>query len=84
MSEYLYKGDGLIAFWDWHSAIRGNKILRAIDGIFATVRREHGEYCRQFAAVHNNFNVQRHLTSRNTLRILRGEAFQTWQAATAA
>jgi transposase-like protein len=36
------------------------------------------------AAVHNNFNVQRHLTSRNTLRLLRDEAFQTWQAATAA
>jgi transposase-like protein len=36
------------------------------------------------AAVHNNFNVQRHLTSRNTLRLLRGEAFQNWRAATAA
>jgi transposase-like protein len=36
------------------------------------------------AAVYNNFNVQRHLTSRHTLRVLRGEAFQTWQAATAA
>jgi transposase-like protein len=36
------------------------------------------------AAVHNNFNIQRHLTSRNTLRVLRGEAFQAWQAATAA
>jgi transposase-like protein len=36
------------------------------------------------AAVHNNFNVQHRLTSRNTLRVLRGEAFQTWQAATAA
>ena len=36
------------------------------------------------AAVHNNFNVQRHLTSRNTLRVLRGEAFETWRAATAA
>jgi transposase-like protein len=36
------------------------------------------------AAVHNIFNVQRHLTSRNTLRILRSEAFQTWRAATAA
>src|ERR1700677_3848743 len=33
------------------------------------------------AAVHNTFNVQRHLTSRNTLRVLRGEAFQTWRAA---
>jgi transposase-like protein len=28
------------------------------------------------AAVHNSFNVQRHLVSHNTLRALRGEAFQ--------
>jgi transposase-like protein len=36
------------------------------------------------AAVHNNFNVQRHLTSRNTLRVLRGEALGIWPGATAA
>jgi transposase-like protein len=36
------------------------------------------------AAVQNTFNVQRHLTSRRTLRILRDEAFRTWRAATAA
>jgi transposase-like protein len=36
------------------------------------------------AAVHNTFNVQRHLTSRATLRALRGEALHTWRAATAA
>jgi hypothetical protein len=36
------------------------------------------------AAVQNVFNVQRHLVSRNTLRALRGEAFQSWRAATAA
>jgi putative transposase len=36
------------------------------------------------AAVQNTFAVQRHLVSRNTLRALRGEAFQNWQAATAA
>ena len=35
-------------------------------------------------AVQNTFNVQRHLTSRHTHRVLREEAFQTWQAATAA
>ena len=35
------------------------------------------------AAVQNNFNVQRNLTSR-TLRVLRDQAFQTWRAATAA
>ena len=36
------------------------------------------------AAVHNTFNVQRHLTSRRTLRVLRDEAFRTWRAATTA
>ena len=36
------------------------------------------------AAVQNAFSVQRHLVSRNTLRALRGEAFQNWRAATAA
>jgi transposase-like protein len=36
------------------------------------------------AAVHNTFNVQRHLTSRRPLRVLRDEAFRTWRAAIAA
>src|SRR6202522_4101982 len=36
------------------------------------------------AVVQNTFNVQRHLVSRNTLRVLRGEALQNWRAATAA
>src|ERR1700687_320626 len=36
------------------------------------------------AAVQNIFNVQRHLTSRRTLRVLRDEAFRTWLAASAA
>ena len=36
------------------------------------------------AAVQNAFNVQRHLVCRDTLRTLRGEAFQNWRAATAA
>jgi putative transposase len=36
------------------------------------------------AAVHKTFNVQRHLTSRATLRVLRDEALHTWRAATAA
>ncbi|MEQ8730117.1 MAG: IS6 family transposase, partial [Roseitalea porphyridii] len=33
------------------------------------------------AAVHNTFNVQRHLISRRTLRTFRGEAFAKWQSA---
>jgi transposase-like protein len=36
------------------------------------------------AAVHNTFNVQRHLVSRSTLRTLRSEALQNWRAATVA
>jgi adenylate cyclase len=48
---YLYKGDGLIALWNWDEAIRGNKILRAIDAVFASVRREEPAYQRQFGVV---------------------------------
>jgi class 3 adenylate cyclase len=48
---YLYKGDGLIALWDWREAIRGNRILRTVDAIFATIRRERREYLEQFGVV---------------------------------
>jgi class 3 adenylate cyclase len=48
---YLYKGDGLIALWNWTEAIRGNRILRAIDAAFAAVRREEVAYQRQFGVV---------------------------------
>jgi hypothetical protein len=34
------------------------------------------------AAVHNTFNLQRHLVSRRTLRAFRTEASQAWQIAT--
>ena len=36
------------------------------------------------AAVHNTFNLQRHLLSRRTLRLFRAEAREAWQDATAA
>lgn len=36
------------------------------------------------AAVYNTFNIQRHLISRSTLRLLRAQAFTAWAAATAA
>jgi adenylate cyclase len=48
---YLYKGDGLIAVWDWLEAMRGDKILRAIDAVFAAVRREQSRYMAQFGVV---------------------------------
>ena len=36
------------------------------------------------AAVHNTFNLQRHLVSRSTLRIFRAEASNQWRDAVAA
>jgi transposase-like protein len=36
------------------------------------------------AAVHNTFNVQRHLTSAQTHRVLRAEAMTAWPTAVAA
>jgi class 3 adenylate cyclase len=48
---YLYKGDGLIALWDWQEAIRDNKILRALDAVFATIKREQPEYLEQFGVI---------------------------------
>jgi hypothetical protein len=35
------------------------------------------------AAIHNNFNLQRHLVSRSTLRIFRAEAASQWEDAIA-
>src|ERR1700687_4127878 len=40
-------------------------------------------FLNMHAAVHNNFNLQRHLISRSTLRAFRGEAAARWQAAVA-
>src|SRR5215468_3650866 len=37
-----------------------------------------------YAAVHNTFNLERHLVSRSTLRIFRAEAANQWQDAVAA
>jgi transposase-like protein len=36
------------------------------------------------AAVHNTFNLQRHLVSRRTLRTFRTEAMRAWQIVTIA
>ena len=48
---YLYKGDGLIALWEWREAVRNNRILRAIDAVFGTIKREHAEFQQQFGIV---------------------------------
>ena len=41
-------------------------------------------FLNMHAAVHNTFNLQRHLVSRSTLRILRAEAASEWRHAVAA
>ena len=48
---YLYKGDGLIALWDWDEALSGGKILQAIDAVFAAVEGESAAYLDQFGIV---------------------------------
>ena len=48
---YLYKGDGLIAAWEWNEAVRQNTVLRAIDAVFGAVRRERGRYLDEFGVV---------------------------------
>jgi adenylate cyclase len=48
---YLYKGDGLIAQWRWQDAVKNNAVLRAVDAMFAAVRRERDAYLREFEVV---------------------------------
>jgi adenylate cyclase len=48
---YLYKGDGLIAIWDWLDATRDDVVLHAIDAMFAAVAREGKAYERSFGVV---------------------------------
>jgi putative transposase len=38
-------------------------------------------FLNMHAAVHNNFNLQRHLISRSTMRAFRAEAAAQWQVA---
>jgi adenylate cyclase len=48
---YLYKGDGLIALWEWREAVKDARILRAIDAIFGTIRRESVAFRQEFGVV---------------------------------
>jgi adenylate cyclase len=45
---YLYKGDGLIALWDWPMAIDRNRMLPSIDAMFADLERDEDEYRRRY------------------------------------
>ena len=56
--------------------------------VLVTVKDESARSAQSFlsmhAAVHNTFNLQRHLVSRSTLRIFRAEAAAQWLEAVAA
>lgn len=56
---YLYKGDGLIAMWDWAAAIKDDAILHAVDAMFASVANERDAY-RQLFGVAPDFRVGIH------------------------
>lgn len=47
---YLYKGDGLIAVWNWADAVKADAILKAVDAMFATVAKQRDAYQRLFGA----------------------------------
>jgi adenylate cyclase len=48
---YLYKGDGLIAVWNWADAVKADAILKAVDAMFATVAKQRDAYQHLFGAV---------------------------------
>ena len=87
------------AFWHLHLTCRHEQGLRknnrAENSHQAVRRRERkmqrfksARSAQRFlsihAAVHNTFNLQRHLISRSTLRVFRAEAAAQWQDAVAA
>jgi adenylate cyclase len=45
---YLYKGDGLIAVWNWEDAVKADSILKAVDAMFDAVASGREVYERLF------------------------------------
>ena len=48
---YLYKGDGLIAIWNWADAVKGDAILKAVDAMFLAIAAEREAYEHAFGTV---------------------------------
>jgi class 3 adenylate cyclase len=48
---YLYKGDGLIAIWNWATATEQQSILRSVDAMFGAIERQRGAYQKLFGMV---------------------------------
>jgi adenylate cyclase len=45
---YLYKGDGLIAIWNWAAATEQQSILRSVDAMYSAIERQRGAYEKTF------------------------------------
>jgi adenylate cyclase len=50
---YLYKGDGLIALWDWAAGIDQGNILKSVDAIYGAIERQRAAYQKLFGIVPN-------------------------------
>lgn len=48
---YLYKGDGLIALWEWGEAVSDGKILQAVDNVCTAIDEERDDFLQQFGTV---------------------------------
>ena len=73
-------------FWGINRAENSHQVVRRRERKMQRFKsaRSAQRFLSIHAAVHNNFNVQRHLVSRSSLRNLRAEATAQWQAALAA
>ena len=85
----LLKGNGFelpvpravrLRFENSHQPVRRRE--RKMQGFKSARSSQH--FLSMHAAVHNTFNLQRHLVSRSTLRIFRAEAANQWRNAVAA
>ncbi|MBV8697267.1 MAG: adenylate/guanylate cyclase domain-containing protein [Bradyrhizobium sp.] len=45
---YLYKGDGLIAIWNWATGADQDNILRSVDSMFSAIERQRASYDKLF------------------------------------
>ena len=48
---YLYKGDGLVAQWDWADAVREGTVLLAVDAVHAVIRHEAPAFLKRYGIV---------------------------------
>jgi adenylate cyclase len=45
---YLYKGDGLIAIWNWEAGIDCDSVLKSVDAMFSAIERRRDVYHKLF------------------------------------